>query len=381
MGERTVEFLNALSLPARRSGRPGRRRAPALHGDGRGARRPGHRRRARRERRRRPPSGTRSRPSARGSGAAALLMHHAELRLSAWPLDRPRRADRGARRLHRRRRRPVGRRALAGRHLPLARPLPRDAGAGLARAAAGAAAAACSRPGSRWRRSPWCCDSPSSTSSSTSRSSSRLVALGFWFLTYFETVAWAVLVAAIIPWVDAISVWRGPTDYVVEEQPQLFDNVSIAFRLPGEDGTANLGPPDILFFALFLAAADRFGLRPVWTWLTMTALLGATLALAVADRCRRPARAPRDRGRLPARERGPDLARAAPARASAGADLREDGCELLRPRGRRDRARPAAVVVLTRDRPPVTGHGRAGPRGGLFPAMTAELPRRSSSAG
>lgn len=106
-----------------------------------------------------------------------------------------------------------------------------------------------------------------------------LVALGFWFLSYFETVRWAVLVAVIIPWVDAVSVWRGPTDYVIEEQPQIFDNVSIAFRVPGEEGTANLGPPDILFFALFLAAAARFRLRVAWTWVGMTALLGATLIL------------------------------------------------------------------------------------------------------
>ena len=103
--------------------------------------------------------------------------------------------------------------------------------------------------------------------------------LGFWFLTYFETVAWAVLVAAIIPWVDAISVWRGPTEYVVEEQPSVFEDVSIAFRIPGEESSANLGPPDILFFALFLAAADRFGLRVAATWLAMTALLGLTLVL------------------------------------------------------------------------------------------------------
>jgi hypothetical protein len=106
-----------------------------------------------------------------------------------------------------------------------------------------------------------------------------LILLGFWFLSYFETVAWAVLVAFIIPWVDAISVWRGPTEYVVEERPSLFENVSIAFRVPGEDGTANLGPPDVLFFSLFLAAAQRFGLRVGWTWLAMTALLGATLVL------------------------------------------------------------------------------------------------------
>ena len=106
-----------------------------------------------------------------------------------------------------------------------------------------------------------------------------LVALGFWFLSYFETVAWALLVAVIIPWVDAISVWRGPTDYVVSEQPDVFDNVSIAFRVPGERVSANLGPPDILFFALFLGAAERWGLRVAWTWISMTALLGATLIL------------------------------------------------------------------------------------------------------
>ncbi len=104
-------------------------------------------------------------------------------------------------------------------------------------------------------------------------------AIGFWFLTYFETVAWAVLIAVIIPWVDAISVWRGPTEYVVEEQPGVFEDVSVAFRVPGEEASANLGPPDILFFSLFLAAADRFGLRVAATWISMTALLGLTLVV------------------------------------------------------------------------------------------------------
>lgn len=103
--------------------------------------------------------------------------------------------------------------------------------------------------------------------------------LGYWFLSYFETVAWAVLVAAIVPWVDAISVWRGPTEYVVSEQPGVFEDLSIAFRAPGEDSAANLGPPDIIFFALFLGAAARFGLRVGWTWIATTLLLGATLVL------------------------------------------------------------------------------------------------------
>ncbi len=106
-----------------------------------------------------------------------------------------------------------------------------------------------------------------------------LILVGFWFLTYFEAVSWAVLIAVVIPFVDAISVWRGPTDYIVSEQPSIFNDVSIAFRIPGESSSANIGPPDILFFSLFLAAAQRFGLRVAWTWVAMVALLGLTLVI------------------------------------------------------------------------------------------------------
>lgn len=109
-----------------------------------------------------------------------------------------------------------------------------------------------------------------------------LTAVGFGFMLVFEALSWVVLIAVIIPWVDALSVWSGPTEYVVSEQPSLFDRVSIAFRLPGEEGSANIGPPDILFFALFLAAAERFELRMRWTWLSMVALLSLTLILTTA---------------------------------------------------------------------------------------------------
>jgi hypothetical protein len=181
-----------------------------------------------------------------------------------------------------------------------------------------------------------------------------LILLGFWFLSWFENVMWAALVAVIIPWVDAISVWRGPTDYVVEEQPELFDSVSIAFRVPGEDATANLGPPDVLFFALFLGAADRFGLRVAWTWLGMTACLGATLVLtATTDVTGLPAlpaicvgfllpnadllwQALRRRGRAPGRIYGRG--------ADDFYDLDADVVERA----------PERVVLLTRERPPRT---------------------------
>ena len=105
---------------------------------------------------------------------------------------------------------------------------------------------------------------------------------GFWFLGFFESASWVVLVAAIIPFVDGYSVWRGPTRHIVHEQRQLFTTLSFAFPIPGEHGSANLGLPDLLFFALFLAASDRFLLRPWLTWLLLVASFGATTALAVA---------------------------------------------------------------------------------------------------
>jgi hypothetical protein len=109
------------------------------------------------------------------------------------------------------------------------------------------------------------------------------VLFGYWFLTLFEELWWVVLVAFVIPWVDAVSVAAGPTRVVVEERPDVFERISVAFPLPGDGGaSANLGPPDVVFLSLFLAAAARFGLRVGATFVCTTALLGLTLALAVA---------------------------------------------------------------------------------------------------
>jgi hypothetical protein len=105
---------------------------------------------------------------------------------------------------------------------------------------------------------------------------------GFWFLAFFESISWVVLVAAIIPWVDGYSVWRGPTRHIVNDQRELFTTLSFAFPVPSDRSSANLGLPDLLFFAVFLAAAARFGLRPWLTWILLAASFGATTALAVA---------------------------------------------------------------------------------------------------
>jgi hypothetical protein len=103
----------------------------------------------------------------------------------------------------------------------------------------------------------------------------------FWFLNLFEELVLLVAVALIVPFVDAYSVFRGPTGNIVEHHSDIFTYFSVYWALPHERDDPRLGIPDVLFFALFLAAAVRFRLRPGWTWLTMVAALGATVAITV----------------------------------------------------------------------------------------------------
>lgn len=105
-------------------------------------------------------------------------------------------------------------------------------------------------------------------------------ALAFVFLAVFESASWVALIAALIPWVDAYSVFWGPTSKILEH-PKGVSWLSFAFPVPGEHAIAALGLPDLLFFSLFLAAAARFRLRPSLTFVLMAASFGATMALAV----------------------------------------------------------------------------------------------------
>ena len=106
-----------------------------------------------------------------------------------------------------------------------------------------------------------------------------MTVVGWWFLTYFEALWWVVAVALVIPWVDAYSVWRGPTKAITSHHANVFSSLSVAFVSPG-GSAARLGLPDILFFSVFLAASVRFRLRPLPTWVAMTASLGLTMVLA-----------------------------------------------------------------------------------------------------
>jgi hypothetical protein len=104
-------------------------------------------------------------------------------------------------------------------------------------------------------------------------------AVAFVFLGVFENASWVALIAALIPWVDAYSVFWGPTSKILEH-PKGISALSFAFPVPGEHGVASLGLPDLLFFALFLGAAARFRLRPGPTFVLMAASFGVTTALA-----------------------------------------------------------------------------------------------------
>jgi hypothetical protein len=104
---------------------------------------------------------------------------------------------------------------------------------------------------------------------------------GFAFLYLFERLSWVVIVACVIPVVDSISVWRGPTHSITSHHIQVYYNVAIAFVVPA-GRAAYLGPPDVLFYALFLAAAVRWDLRVWWTWAAQTFMYSITLVIANA---------------------------------------------------------------------------------------------------
>jgi hypothetical protein len=104
---------------------------------------------------------------------------------------------------------------------------------------------------------------------------------GWAFLRLFERLSWVVLVAFVIPLVDVVSVWKGPTHTITQHHFGVYTAVAIAFLVPG-GGAAYLGPPDILFYALFLAAAAHWNLRIGWTWLAMTFMYGLTVVVATA---------------------------------------------------------------------------------------------------
>jgi hypothetical protein len=106
---------------------------------------------------------------------------------------------------------------------------------------------------------------------------------GWAFLYLFYEVSLVVLIAMIIPIVDAVSVFTpgAPTHEIVKSHISIYNDVAVVFVGP-HGGAASLGPPDILFYAVFLGAAARFNLRPGWTWLATTGLYAASFPIEIA---------------------------------------------------------------------------------------------------
>jgi hypothetical protein len=102
------------------------------------------------------------------------------------------------------------------------------------------------------------------------------LALGSLLQTPVEIVGIAILIAVV----DIYSVTAGPTKVIVEHHEQVLNAFTLAFHPIGTYGVAQIGASDFVFFAVFVAATARFGLRGEATWVAMTASFGATLLLS-----------------------------------------------------------------------------------------------------
>src|SRR5206468_6065138 len=106
---------------------------------------------------------------------------------------------------------------------------------------------------------------------------------GWLFLYLSENLSLVVIIAPVIAIADSISVFapQGPTHQIIAKHVKVYQDVAVAF--PGSSRyISGLGPPDILFYALFLGAAWRWRLRTGWTWFAMTGMYGLTLVLTEA---------------------------------------------------------------------------------------------------
>ena len=88
-----------------------------------------------------------------------------------------------------------------------------------------------------------------------------------------------MIVACVIPLVDAISVWRGPTRHIVEERPEVFGALSFAFPVPGRERSSSVFPT--CSSSRSSSAPQPRSLRVLATWVCLVASFGVTMALAI----------------------------------------------------------------------------------------------------
>jgi hypothetical protein len=109
-------------------------------------------------------------------------------------------------------------------------------------------------------------------------------ALGIWIAEELEQLSWIVVVAVISAVVDVISVAAGPTKAILDKGPVVVGYFTIAVTWAGYtygEAYTGLGISDVIFLALYLGAARRFGLRVGWSAVAMVASFLATIAAAM----------------------------------------------------------------------------------------------------
>ena len=109
-------------------------------------------------------------------------------------------------------------------------------------------------------------------------------ALGLWIAAELERLSWIVAVAAVSAVVDIASVAVGPTKALLAQGPVVVGYFTVAITWFGysyEEAYSGLGVSDVIFFALYLGAATRFGLRPRASAVAMTVSFLVTIAAAM----------------------------------------------------------------------------------------------------
>lgn len=107
--------------------------------------------------------------------------------------------------------------------------------------------------------------------------------VGLLFARALATPAIAVAVPVFVAAIDIWSVASGPTEKLLEQEPDPVDALSFDLPAWGHDGSVGqLGVSDAVFIAMFASYAWRFGFRRIPTLIGLTLALFASLAVGVA---------------------------------------------------------------------------------------------------
>ena len=108
--------------------------------------------------------------------------------------------------------------------------------------------------------------------------------LGYWLAGVISSLGVVLLVAVLSAVVDIVSVLTGPTKVLLERAPDAVGYLTVAFLWPGQDPLrfyTALGVADLIFFALYVGAAQKFALRSTATVVGVAAGIGAAVVVGL----------------------------------------------------------------------------------------------------